>query len=411
MNVVFVAIFALTYLLIATRRLRWLPIGRPAGALVGAVMMVATGALTPAQSFAAIDHDTILLLFSMMALTVYVERAGLFGWVVRATLARIRRPAVLLAAVSLLSAVLSAWMVNDTVCLFLTPFVVDLCKRARLPMGPFLMAVATSSNIGSSATLVGNPQNMLIGSMSGIPFFEFLLRSGPAALAGLIVNLGLLLWFYRRELGQAPRLTALQFEAPSGGRPVLVALVLTAVLVGFLSGLHLGYTALAGLAVLILAEREEPQKAFAGVDWTLLLFFASLFIVVRGLVQTGLVERGWAAVAPWVNLHGAWGATAFTAVIAAGSNIVSNVPMTLLAGPHIVALGAPKLGWVMLAFVSTVAGNLTLLGSVANIIVAERARSAYELGFFEYLKFGVVSTLAVLATGVPVVWWTSHAMR
>lgn len=410
MIVVFVAIFALTYLLIATRRLRWLPIGRPAGALVGAVMMVATGALTPAQSFAAIDHDTILLLFGMMALTVYVERAGLFAWVVRGTLARIRRPAVLLVVVSLLSAALSAVLVNDTVCLFLTPFIVALCKRARLPMGPFLMAVATSSNIGSAATLVGNPQNMLIGSMSRIPFVEFLLRAGPAAAAALLVNLALLLWFYRRPLAEAPLLTNVDVEAAPGKRPLLVAAVGAAVLVGFFSGLHLGYTALAGLVVLILAEREEPRKAFAGVDWTLLLFFASLFIVVRGLVQTGLVERAWTAVSPWVNLHGPAGTAAFTAVVVAGSNVVSNVPMTLLAGPHMEALGSPKLGWVMLAFVSTVAGNLTLLGSVANIIVAERARAHYELGFFEYLKFGVVSTLAVLAVGVPLVWWTAHWM-
>lgn len=410
MRVVFIAIFALTYLLIASRRLRWLPIGRPAGALLGAVLMVAAGALTPAQSFAAIDHDTVLLLFGMMALTVYVEKAGLFSWVARAVLTRIRRPQALLITVSLLSAVLSAVLVNDTVCLFLTPFVVDLCKRARQPLGPFLMAVATSSNIGSAATLVGNPQNMLIGSMSGMPFTEFLARSGPASSVAFALNLGLLLWFYRRVLAQAPELAPIDTRPPAAQRTVLVAIVGIAVLIGFFSGLHLGYTALAGVIVLIIVDRREPRDVFAAVDWTLLVFFASLFIVVRGLVQTGLVEQAWAAVGPYVDLRTAAGTSAFAGVVLAGSNIVSNVPMTLLTGPHVASLGDAKLGWVMLAFVSTVAGNLTLLGSVANIIVAERARPSYELGFVEYAKFGVMSTLAVLAAGVPVIWWTARWM-
>ncbi len=377
--------------------------------MVGAVLMVATGALTPKQSFEAIDHDTLLLLFGMMALTVYVERAGLFGWVARTLLTRARRPTGLLVTVSVLSAGLSALLVNDTVCLFLTPFVAELCKRARQPMGPYLMAVATSSNIGSAATLVGNPQNMLIGSMSGMEFTEFLFRSGPAALAGLAVNIGLLAWVYRKQLTDAPPLENLQPDAAPAEGTTAVAVVGVLVLAGFLAGLHLGYVVLAAVAVLIIVDRREPRKVFDGVDWTLLVFFASLFIVVQGLVQTGLVERAWQAVGPAMNPATGLGAAVFSAVILVGSNVVSNVPMTLLAGPHVAALAQPKLAWVMLAFVSTVAGNLTLLGSVANIIVAERARRHYDLGFIEYLKFGVVSTLAVLAVGVPVVWWTARA--
>jgi len=410
MNAVFVAIFALTYLLIASRRLRWLPIGRPAGALVGAVLMVAAGGLTPAESFAAIDHDTLVLLFGMMILTVYVERAGLFAWISRHTLARVRHPAVLLGVVSVLAAVLSALLVNDTVCLFLTPFVIAFCRKARLPLGPYLMAIATSSNIGSAATLVGNPQNMIIGSMSGMPFGEFLLRAGPAAAVCTGLNLLLLWLFYRKQLATAPKLDNVALDLEPGAHARWVTIVGISVLVGFFAGFHLGYTALAGVVALVLVDRKEPREALAGVDWTLLVFFASLFIVVQGLVHTGLVDRAWNVADPYLDLGTLPGTAAFTAVIAGGSNIVSNVPMTLLAGPHIASFGDPKLGWVMLAFVSTVAGNLTLLGSVANIIVAERAREHYELGFFEYLRFGVVSTLAVMVVGVPVVWLTAYVL-
>ncbi|MBK9753630.1 MAG: anion transporter [Nannocystis sp.] len=400
MHAAVVTVFLATYLLVATRRLTWLPVGRVAGALLGAAVMVAIGGLTPAQSFAAIDHDTILLLFGMMLLIVYLERGGLFARVVAGALTLARTPGQLLVLVSLLSGILSAFLVNDAVCLLLTPIVVALGVRAGLPLAPYLLAICTSANIGSAATLVGNPQNMIIGNLSGLGFGEFMALAGPPALVGLAINTGLLWLYYRRRLpaGSLP-------AAPDRVLAIdpLVLPVLALVTIGFLAGLHLGYTALAGALVFVVRDRRAPEAALAKVDWGLLVFFCGLFIVVQALANTGLPARVWAGAAP-SQLGSPGELAAFTGLLALGSNVVSNVPMVLLAGPEIAAYADPRMAWVLLALVTTVAGNFTLLGSVANLIVAEQAAPQHELGFFEYLRFGVVSTLLVLPAVVAVLW-------
>lgn len=414
MTTLTLAVFALTWLLIAARRFRLLPIGRPAGALLGAVLMVAIGALTPAEAYAALDHDTLALLTGMMLLAAYVERVGLFEFAGARALSLARTPVRLLIGVSLLSGIGSALFVNDTVCLFLTPLVVELCRRARLPMGPYLIALCTSANVGSAATLVGNPQNMIIGSLSGMGFTEFLAHAGPVAAVGLVLNTALLVLFYRRRLPVgfgalepvAPERLAAALDPPRGGLP-LVVLVLVGLFTAFLAGAHLGFSTLGAVLVLMLADRREPREAFERVDWPLLVFFASLFIVVDGVGHTGLLERTWDALGSHLDLSSASGVALFTGVSLVGSNVFSNVPMVLLTGPYVERLGDPQLAWVLLAFTTTVAGNLTLVGSVANLIVAERARDAYTLGFREYLRFGVPSTLLVLAVCTPLVVWLS----
>jgi len=405
MNTLTYLIFIFSYVLIASRRLSLLPIGRPAGALLGAFLMVAVGTLTPEESYRAIDGNTILLLFSTMALTVYLEDAGFFQWLAQIILSSCRRPVTLLWAVCLLSGTLSAFLVNDTVCIFLTPVVVSLCTRAGLPLGPFLIALATSANIGSAATLVGNPQNMIIASLSHIPFPRFLMFAGPPALIGLLLN-GALLWFFYR--GRLPREMMLQPLGPSVSRDPQrlkwVLPVMGGVIIGFFAGFHLGYTALAGVLVLVLLERKDPRETFARVDWALLIFFCCLFIVITGLAKTGIVERSWSASAGYMSFSSHEGLSLFTLLMTIGSNLLSNVPMVLLTGPHLGELGNSEMGWVLLAYITTVAGNLTLLGSVANIIVAERARDQYTLGFVEYLRFGVPSTLIVLSVGVALIY-------
>jgi Na+/H+ antiporter NhaD/arsenite permease-like protein len=403
MTTAIVIVFAATYVGIASRRMRLLPVGRPAIAMLGALGMVLIGALTPEETYAAIDHATILLLFGMMLLAAYLKDVGLIDRLGGLVARRCGTAISLLVVVSLLSGVLSAVLLNDSVCLFLTPLVLALCKRFGLPFGPFLIAIATSANIGSAATLVGNPQNMVIGSVSRMPFLEFAAAAGPLAAVGLAINTALLLLYYRRPLAgrvldAAP---AVGDAARSHGAMPWVALaVLAGVVAGFLAGFHLGYTTLAGVAVLMIAAREDPRKVFARVDWTLLVFFCGLFVVVAGFEKTGLVARAWAASAPCLRPDGIAGYGALTGFLVGGSNLVSNVPMTLIAAPFVPELGMGGAGYVLLAFVTTVAGNLTLLGSVANIIVAEMARGEYELGYVEYLKFGAVSTALVLAAGV-----------
>lgn len=407
-NVLAVVVFCFTYVLIAARRLRWLPIGRPAGALLGAVAMVGLGVLTPKQSYAAINQDTIALLLGMMLITAYLDEAAFFDWVVSRFLAWCRTPWQLLLLVAVLSAVLSAFLVNDTVCLFMTPIVVLTCTRAKLPMGPFLIALATSSNIGSAATLVGNPQNMIIAHLSRLPFLRFLAVAGPAAAVGLLVNVGLLWLYYGRRLPdrlevEAAAAGAQEEQARDPAKLRRVLLVVGLVVLGFLADCDLGYTTLAGACALIVLDRVEPRRAFERVDWTLLVFFCGLFVVVAGLERTGFVERVWTAARPNLDLSTTSGLDLFAVLVVVGSNLVSNVPLVLLTGPYLEGLGAPPLvGWGALAFVSTIAGNLTLIGSVANIIVAEGAKEHYTLGFVEYLRFGLVSTLLVLAAGLPV---------
>jgi len=404
MNTLIYIVFALTYMLIASRRLSLLPIGRPAGALLGAVLMVLIGALSPKETYAAIDHDTIVLLFGTMTLTVYLGRAGFFEWLARGILSACPTPMTLLWGVAALSGVLSAFLVNDTVCVFLTPVVLAACRSGKLPPGPYLIGLATSANIGSAATLVGNPQNMIIGGLSGFPFGQFALYAVPAAGIGLLLNLLMLYLFYHR------RLPVLIHPASGSNPPVdrkqlLSVLAVTAgVIGGFFAGFHMGYTALTGLVILILADRKDPRDIFSRVDWSLLLFFCGLFIVVSGLAKTGIVERAWKESASYLAFSNVRGLFLFSALMTFGSNLVSNVPMVLLTGPHLTELGSGPLGWVLLAFTTTVAGNFTLIGSVANIIVAERARDHYSLGFMEYLRFGLPSTLLVLATGVTTLW-------
>jgi Na+/H+ antiporter NhaD/arsenite permease-like protein len=409
MSTLITAVFVFTYVLIASRRLRLLPIGRPAGALFGAVTMVAIGAITPDESYRAIDHPTIVLLFSMMMLAIYVDEGGLFtrveGWLVE----RAGTPWRLLVGVSLSSAVLSAFLLNDTICVVLTPIVVATCLRAKLPLGPYLMAVATSANIGSAATVVGNPQNILIGSMSGLGFREFSALAVVPTVLGLAVNLALLALYYRTGLP-----TTMSVAAPGARGPRGVPLggwVLLAVIAAFFVGVDRAYAALAGVVAIMVLHRRDPREEMSRVDWPLLVFFCSLFIVTAAFAKTGFVELAWAKAAPLIGLDHAAGVAAFTALMTLGSNLVSNVPLVMLAGPYLGASGAGPEAWVMLGFVTTVAGNLTLVGSVANIIVAERAREHYDLGFAEYLRFGAVSTIAVLAVGVPALLAVAALMK
>lgn len=179
--------------------------------------MVAVGGLTPEQSFAAIDHDTLALLLGMMLLSVYLERSGLFSRLTVGLLRRFHRPMSLLVALSVGAALLSALLVNDTVCLFATPLVVRICAAARLPFSPFLLALASSANIGSAATLVGNPQNMIIGGMSGLGFLPFMAAALPAVGVALAINVGLLWALFRGRL--PARMPAVTLEsAASDGR-------------------------------------------------------------------------------------------------------------------------------------------------------------------------------------------------
>jgi Na+/H+ antiporter NhaD/arsenite permease-like protein len=401
-----IAIFAFTYLLISGRRLKILPLNRPAAALLGTVLMVATGVMTPQEAYAAVDYDTLVLLLGMMLIAAYLHLGGFFDWAADRVLRRAGNPRRLLLLIIVTSGVLSALLVNDTVCLMLTPLVVTVMVRGGLPLPPYLLALAMSANIGSVATLVGNPQNMIIGNLSGISFARFSASLLPAAVVCLGLQYLVLRIGFRRVLAEATLRMPDGPERPLDRRLIRLSFsALALVFVGFVVGLNLAWTALAGGALVMVLARRDTHEVMKQVDWHLLVFFAALFVVVEGLNHTGLPDQAYARVR---GLFGqtvtaqAWNLGWFSAV---GSNVFSNVPYVLVAGKWIPNFINPELMWKVMALATTLAGNLTILGSVANIIVVESARGHVEVGFWDYARFGIPVTVLTFVAGMTVLLW------
>jgi Na+/H+ antiporter NhaD/arsenite permease-like protein len=395
-------LFGLTYLGLAVGKVPGLRIDRAGIALVGAAAMLACGVVTLPEAARAVDYETIVLLFGMMVLVAHLRMAGFFAQATGAIATHFSGPFVLLGLVILLSGVLSAFLVNDVVCVALTPLVLHLCQRLRRPPIPYLVGLATASNVGSVATITGNPQNIIIGTLSHISYVRFAARLAPIAAIGLVLNFAVVALIHYRSL----RESGLSGHGVAGGRrsPVhrgLLAksVVVTLVTVGlFFAGKPIALVALIGAGVLML-DRVRPEKVYTSIDWPLLIMFTGLFVVVHAfevnVVQTwGLQRQKVLLESPVVMV------SALSVVL---SNLVSNVPAVLLFRPLMEVMPQQETAWLALAMSSTLAGNLTVLGSVANLIVVENARQAgTELGFVEYLKVGV--PLTVLTTSVGVAW-------
>ena len=401
-----IVVFCLTYVLISCRQLKVLPLNRPAAALLGTVLMVALGVMTPEQAYRAVDYDTLVLLLGMMIISAYLCLAGFFDWAADWILRRAQTAESLLVYLIFTSGILSALLVNDIVCLMLTPLVVAVMVRGKLPLPPYLLALAMSANLGSVATLVGNPQNMIIGHLSRMSFLHYSAPMIPVALAGLIVQYAVLRFGFRKTLARTiierPQANSHQLDRP------LLALtftVLIAVFVGFVAGLNLSWTALAGGALLMVLARRDTHPVLKLVDWHLLVFFAALFVVVDGLSSTGLPDEIYHKVG---GLFGtstnsqAWNLAWFSAV---GSNLFSNVPFVLVAGKWVPNFANGDLMWKVMALATTFAGNLTIVGSVANIIVVESARGRVDIGFWDYAKYGIPVTLLTSVIGMALLLW------
>jgi Na+/H+ antiporter NhaD/arsenite permease-like protein len=315
--------------------------------------------------------------------------------------ARARTPARLLGVLVWVAGALSALVTNDAVCVLGAPVVVGWIKRHRLPPLPFLLALATASNTGSVATLVGNPQNMLCGTLGGLVYREYLLHMAPVALLGLLVNHLLLTRLFRRELAAA-RLDGdtRPTEAPLlDRRSWFTIAVLAGIFAAYLVGADLAWTAVAGFTALMVALRADPQDFWGRIDWSILLFFGGLFVVVEGLVVSGAAGFALARFPIWSGDGGIGSYLRTTGIFLVGSNVVSNVPFILVVKGEMARMPDPRLGWELLAMASTFAGNLTLLGSVANIIVAERGREVGGLAFVPYLRVGLPLAFATTAMG------------
>mgnify|MGYP001949168586 FL=1 len=392
------AIFFAAYILISFQRLPGVPMSRPAASLLGAVAMVSIGRLPLAEAYAAIDMDVIVFLLGLMIVVGYLEEARFFEWVAQRIVERTTTPRMLLAAVVLISGVLSALFVNDTVCLVLTPLLLEVLRPLGVRPAPYLIALATASNSGSVLTLTGNPQNMLIGLRGGFTFGDFFLAMLPVGAGALLLNYAVLAWLYRAELDRP-------FDAPVHGPPVVMdwplarsgLAIFALALVGWLAGLSLPLVAISAGALMVALARRDPTPALARIEWPLLLFFAALFVLMRGLETTGVVDALTGAAAPRLEGNGLERAAAVSGIMLVLSNLVSNVPAVLLWAPVVPSLPDARELWLLLAMSATFAGNLILIGSMANLIVAERAAArGVRLGFIEYARVGV--PLALLST-------------
>lgn len=407
-------LFTLTYAGLALGKVPGLRMDRAGIALVGATLMLVTGVLTlqEAVSPQCIDYETLILLLGMMIVVGCLRLSGFFRLLAHWCLGRIETPRGLLAVTILLSGVLSAFLVNDIVCLALTPLVLHLARRLRFDPVPHLIGLATASNIGSAGTITGNPQNMIIGIQSHISYLRFAARLFPVAVFGLLVNFWVIAFIYRRSL-VPPKLVDVTGPILPESLPPLrrahlwllvksvLAAVAAVVLFFTLPSQCLPLIALGAAAFLLVGRIVRPEKIYRQIDWSLLVMFAGLFVVVHAF-RMHVVARwgidGWT----WLLNHPVDLLSGVSAVL---SNLVSNVPAVLLFGPVMQAMPAAnqETAWLALALSSTFAGNLTVLGSVANLIVVENARrEGVSISFWDYCQVGAPLTLLTLALGI--VW-------
>ncbi|XP_010907214.1 silicon efflux transporter LSI2 [Elaeis guineensis] len=498
--------FGIFWVLAVFPAVPFLPIGRTAGSLLGASLMVIFRVITPGQAYAAIDIPILSLLFGTMVVSIYLERAHMFKYLGRLLSWKSKGGKDLLCRICLISALSSAVFTNDTSCIVLTEFVLKLARQHNLPPRPFLLALASSANIGSSATPIGNPQNLVIAVEGKISFEKFFIGVAPAMLIGVVINIALLLCMFWKELSVTRTAEEVMEEAvvedevlshkfsparmshtpernaSSGkkaeervmeevavedevsshkfsparmshmspeaahendvekksswangfakpslqvsdvkkllGKKALILktcvyLVTIGMLIALLMGLNMSWTAITAALVLVIIDFRDAGPCLEKVSYSLLIFFCGMFITVDGFNRTGLPSALWNALEPYARINHASGVAVLSLVILLLSNFASNVPTVLLLGTQVARSAAAvspadeTRAWLILAWVSTVAGNLSLLGSAANLIVCEQARRSqhygYTLTFWGHIIFGVPSTLIVTAIGLPLI--------
>jgi Na+/H+ antiporter NhaD/arsenite permease-like protein len=395
------AIFLASYLVFAVGRLPGTKINRPTMAVIGGTLMFAFRIVGPRQAIRSIDFETIVLLFSMMLILAALHLAGFFAWITGLVVEHVP-PRHLLPSVIFTSGVLSAFLINDVVCLFMAPLILEVCRRLSKPATRYLLALAMASNIGSTATITGNPQNILIGSVSGIGYRDFLKALGPVALAGLFIAWAALHWLAPYNEEWQRRTSSSKYNPANDQKPIrrknlIFPLCVTlAVLAGFLAGFPSALVATVGAAVLLLKPPATPKEIYKEVDWSLLILFVGLFLIIGGAEASGIAGQ-MLAMALRGNLHNAW---VLSGVVVVLSNLVSNVPAVMLLKGLATQFADSRHFWLLLAMSSTLAGNLTITGSIANIIVVEKAKAEIHIGFREYMRVGVPITFATVLFGI-----------
>jgi Na+/H+ antiporter NhaD/arsenite permease-like protein len=408
------AIFVGTYALIATERIH-----KAVAALAGGVLMILLGIVSQEQAFEEIDFNVIFLLAGMMILAAIIRTTGVFGWLaIRAARLAGGEPYRILVVLSVITAVASAFLDNVTTVVLVGPITLFLAARLGMNPFPFLVSEILASNIGGSATLIGDPPNLLIGSAAGLDFTDFLLVMTPLAILLLAVYLVAARWLFRGMLDADPDLRSSFLDLDERSmitRPTLLRqslAVMGLTLLGFLAhgALHLepATIALAGAAALMLIARVNPDEILREVEWPTLFFFIGLFMLVAGVIEIGLIDAVAAGIEELTG--GALAATSLLVlwVSAVLSALIDNIPYTATMIPVVAQLseGQPNDAiWWALAIGADLGGNATLIGASANVILAGMSeREGHPITFSQYLRFGVPVTLGTMVIATVYLW-------
>lgn len=376
-------------------------VDRAGAAVIAAALMVDFGALTFQQAIQSIDFRTIVILFFMMIVLANLKVAGFFKLIGNYVLQNVKSAKQLLFAVIFTSGILSALCINDITCLLFTAIVLIICQKAGCNPLPHLLGVAIASNVGSAATFLGNPQNILIASLSGMEFSSYFFTALPISLMGLFVSYFIIAYFFRQDLQGIITPEAYSKEYFHKYLVIKSLTVLSLVLIGYIAGKDLAITSSLGAAILLMTRRVEPNRIYESIDFNLLVIFAGLFVMVGGLEHSGLMAL---LVRRAMNFIDFQNKTIFAIITIALSNIVSNVPAVMLLQFFLPSAGTVT-WWKALAMFSTFAGNLTITGSIANLIVVEIAkRQGIHIGFGDYLKVGLPITIITSLMGLIVLY-------
>lgn len=395
-------IFILTYIGIIFTRLPGVNIDRPSAAFFGAVLMIVFGLISFQEAVSAIDFNTIALLLGMMILIAVLELDGFFTLIAHKTTSWSKNPSQLLLIVVFVTGISSAFLVNDAVVLLFTPVIIKICMHKKLNPLPYLIAEIMSSNAGSVMTITGNPQNILIGIKSGIPYGVFLLYLFPVSIISMALIFYLIKKLYKSMVPGSfesdEKIENFEYDIKSMKYSVPIFLLVVAAF--FLSHeINVSYPviALGGASLVLLFGKVKPSRVIKEVDWVLLLFFSSLFIVVHAFEKAGYIGS---IISNFRLSQGTGGIFSLHMISLVLSQVVSNVPYTILMIPILSGIN-DRIIWLTLASASTLAGNLTIIGAMANLIVIELAKNyKIEIKFFEFFKAGIIITLLTFAVSV-----------
>ena len=399
-----VAIFLATYLLIAVESGRGSHLDRTAAAFCGAVAMVLVGAVPLTEAYQAINWDTLIFLLGIMILVAHFQISGFFDWIAVHVAGIARTRFQLLVLLVFATGILAAFFVNDTICLIFTPIVLVVTDRLEVPPIPYLIAVATSANIGSVMSVTGNPQNAVIGVSAHFSFLGFLAHLAPVSFVGMAINVAVLALFFHREIFHHP----LKRHTPSlpvkleRGLLVKCCIAAALVIVLWILGYSFPLVAISVGAFILIIGRVKAQNIYQRLDWELLLFFASLFVVIKGLEASGALQHliGYFQ----AGLQGGMTSQLFavSGVMLILSNLVSNLPAVLLFRPLVPTIPNTHYIWLAVASTSTLAGNATPFSSVANLIVLQQAGKKVKITFWEFARVGLIVTLITTLAAIAI---------